>query len=106
MVAKKKTTSKSKPRIPKINPEVELDLGDDRTLDWYREKLNPVEQLCWDKAIDGLNSTKAMGKWVDFMKVLQELASLAEIADDDLEVDLCLDPVATSEIEEARAHAC
>ena len=100
-----KKTTKPKSKITPIDPSVELETKNGRDIPWYRDQLNPVQQLCWDKCIEGLASTKAMGKWVDFMKTLQELANLAEISDADLEVDLCLDPVTTAEVEEARANA-
>ena len=101
-----KPKDEPKHNIIPISEDITLGDGDDdKPLSWYRERLNSVERLCWDKAIEGLASNKAMGKWGEFMAILRELSSRAEISDGDLAVDLCLDPVATSEVEEARMNA-
>ena len=85
---------------PKILP-ISEDLTDpeaEKSLSWYRERLDTVDRLCWDKAIEGLSSNKAQGKWCEFMTVLKELRSKVDISADDLDVELELDPIATSEV--------
>ena len=98
--ASSEATAESRVIIP-ISDDIPI--GDEkRPLSWYRERLNSVQALCWDKAIDGLNSTKAQGKWVDFMSVIERLAKEVEMCSEDLVVDLCLDPVTTAEIGASR----
>ena len=84
-----------KEKITKIDPSVVL--KDEKSLTWYRERLDPVRQFCWDKCIEGLSNTKAMGKWPELMKKLEEYVALVDIQSSDAVLDMNWDVVATRE---------
>ena len=94
-MATKKASKKKK--ISKIKPDIVLVSDGDRDLKWYRDQLGSVEQYCWDKCKEGLDSTKATGKWPDFMLELQRLKTLVDIKSEDVELELDWDTVATTE---------
>ena len=99
-------TKEKAPSGPKVIPiSDDLATEEDRGLGWYRNQLDSIRKLCWDKSIEGLTSTKAQGKWIDFMNMLIGLADTVDIEDRELEVELELDPVATAEVEEAKTNA-
>jgi hypothetical protein len=97
---KRAFTEQDQSKRPNIVPiAADLDAADtEQSLSWYREQLDTVDRLCWDKAIEGLSSNKAQGKWCDFMNVLKDLRSKVDIGADDLDVEIDFDPVATSEV--------
>jgi len=92
---------RKKDKITPIRPEVELELDEERDLDWYRGKLNAVRRFMWDKCMEGLNSQKAMAKWPELMKKLEELVAYVEITDASTELVLDFDVVATREVASA-----
>lgn len=87
-----------KDKITPIRPELELDLDGVKDLAWYRGKLDAERQFLWDKCMEGLNNTKAMGKWPELMKKLEELVAYVEITDSETELILDFDVVATREV--------
>ena len=97
MAREKQAKPQERPKILPIADDLNSDESE-QSLDWYRERLDTVDRVCWDKALEGLASTKAQGKWVDFMNVLKDLRSKVDIGADELDVEIDFDPVATSEV--------
>ncbi len=94
----KRGRPQKKAKITKIHPDIELDLDEEKDLAWYRSRLNAVRRYIWDKCIEGLENTKAMGKWPELMKKLEELVAFVEISDASTELELDFDVVATREV--------
>ena len=94
----KRGRPQKKAKITKIHPDIELDSDEGKDLAWYRDRLNSVQGHVWDKCMEGLDNTKAMGKWPELMKIIQDLAALVDIADNDTELILDFDVVATREV--------
>ncbi len=97
----KRGRPRKKDKITPIRPDVELELDGEKNLAWYRSKLDAVRQFLWDKCMEGLNNTKAMGRWPELMKKLEELVAYVEITDASTELVLDFDVVATREVASA-----
>ena len=94
----KRGRPQTKAKITKIHPDIELDLDEEKDLAWYKSRMNAVQSHIWQKCMDGLDNTKAMGKWPELMKIIQDLAALVDIGDNDTELVLDFDVVATREV--------
>jgi hypothetical protein len=66
-------------------------------LDKVRDQLDEVYQFIWDKAMEGLSSPKATGKWPDFMNTIERLSNMVKVASDGSVIELDWDTCATSE---------
>jgi hypothetical protein len=98
-MATKKTTRKRKStaerKVIKIAEKLETIAVSG--MDEIRSKLDVIDQYIWDKAIEGLSSPKATGKWPDFMNTLTLLGNKVKVASEESEIELDWDTCATSE---------
>jgi hypothetical protein len=89
----KKKEEDSTPKIKVISDSVQLADG----MEEVRSNLDTVDKFIWDKAMEGLSTTKATGKWPDFMTTITDLGNKVKVASEGSEIELDWDIAATSE---------
>ena len=94
--AKGKRTSKAtKKPVAQTIPE-----GSKDGLDEIRVALDPMDRYAFDKCMEALDTPKALTKWPDFIRTMQDLARKARMKSAE-NIDICFDTVSIAEAESA-----
>ena len=94
-MSSKKVTSKKVLQLPGAT-----DAPPEESIDDIRARLNVLDQHLWDKCWEALDTSKAMGKWPDFMSKLEELKKKSDLSAASM-IEIVFDEVAITEAESA-----
>ena len=95
-----KNAAKPKKRQAATAAPLPIPEGSKDGLDEIRVALDPMDRYAFDKCMEALDTPKALTKWPDFIRTMQDLARKARMKSAE-NIDICFDTVSIAEAESA-----